>query len=362
MSTTASPPFVEYLDDYLHRRTRSGMPLTPGESVTLAVGLLRGCRRVEDRAHAANWALTARGCPVLVDDVEGEDAVGVTASALAQLAEMIDDEDRALIEGARDAVLTQPPLAWEEAERRLFAWAAPVPLVLGPLAPRVDDGGTPPPAIRRQPIFLSAVDADLATLVTAAMNDLREKWGIWRYRRAFAFAVVAAGVAVVLGLVLPTGATSPAPPTGSTASPSSSSGDPTPDATRPTSPHPSVRPTVLDPGRPTPLLTVETPAPSPAESSSAEEDIVDAAKELLTAYSACAGDIVCEQSLREGRADPGEAIPTDPAGARISLVDDFGGLSVVRVDGGGEPQYITLVRENDRWLVRAVRTGANQPS
>lgn len=362
MSTAVSPPFVEFLDDYLRRRTRSGLSLAPGESVTLAVGLLRGCRRAEDRAHGAAWALTARGCPVLIEDVDGEDAVGVTAAALAQLAEMIDDDDRALIERARDAVLTQPPRAWDEAERRLFAWAEPVPLVLGPLAPRVDDGDTPPPTLRRPPIFLSAVDADLATLVTSAMSHLRERWRSRRYPRALTVALVAAGVAVVLGLVLPTGATSPVAPTGSTASPSSSDRERTPDAARPATPRPSDRPTVLDPGRPTPLLTGETPAPSPAESSSAEGDIVGAARELLTAYSACAGETVCEQSLREGRADPGDAPPTDPAGARISLVDDFAGLAVVRLDSADASQYVTIVREKDRWLVRAVRTVADQPS
>jgi len=361
-SAAASSPFVEYLDDYLRRRTRSGLPLVPGEAVTLAVGLLRGCRRAEDRAHGAAWALTARGCPVLTDAVGGDDALGVTAATLSQLAEMVDDEGRALVERARETVLTQPPRAWEEAERRLFAWAEPVPLVLGPLSPRGDHDGTPPRSSPQPTSFLSGIDGEFATVATQAVSEIWEKWRSWRYARVISFALVAGSVAVVLGLVVPTAAHSPAPATESVPAASAPGHDRAQDATSPATQHPSDRPTVLDPGGPTPLLRVETPAPSPTGTAPAEDDIVDAATELLTAYTACGGEISCEQTLREARPDPGEPTPTDPAGARISLVDDFGGLAVVRLDGGEQPQYVTIVKEKDRWLVRAVRTVTNQPS
>jgi len=362
MTAAASPPIVEYLDDYLHRRRRSGVPLVPGEAVTLAVGLLRGCRRAEDRAQESAWALTARGCPVLIDEIDGDDALGVTAAALAHLAEMVDDEGGGLVARARDTVLTQPPRAWEEAERRLFAWAEPVPLVLGPLAPRVDDDDEAPRSSPQRQSVLPGIDGDLAAVVSGAVGDLRGKWRSWRHARAFSFGLVAAGVATVLGVALPTPAPAPAPSSEVRPSSSAPGGDRTPDATPPAVQDPSDRPTLLDPGGQTPLLTGESPAASPTGGSSGDGAIVDAARALLTAYAACAGEPSCEQNLREGRADPGEARPVDPADARISLVDDFGGLAVVRLERGDDQQYLTLVREKDRWLVRAVRTVADQPS
>lgn len=362
MTAPSTPPAVEHLDDYLRRRARSGLALSPGEIVTLAVGVLRGCRRAE-RSQAGFWALTAQGCPVLVGDTDGDDALAATAAVLTRLADMTDHAERPLIERARDAVLTQPPRAWEDAERRLFAWADPIPLVLGPLAPIVDtDTGPVEGQARAASGLLAVVDADLATLVAEAVRDLRKKLRRVGRARWITFSTVAVVTALVLGLVLPT--TSPASIPLGDASPSvsSSRGDRIPDAESPPTPIRSGHPMVLVPGRPTPLLSLETPTPTPSVTSAATEDIASAARDLLAAYAACDGEQECEQSLREGRPTGDEEPPMSPAVAAVGLVDDFGGLAVVRLDNGDRQQYVTIVRDEDRWLVRAVRAGADQPS
>ncbi|MDF2993866.1 MAG: 5-nucleotidase/2,3-cyclic phosphodiesterase [Microbacterium sp.] len=363
MNAAPALTVTERLDDYLRRRARSGLPLTPGETVTVAVGVLRGCHDAADRARGAAWGLTARGRPLLVDAPDGDDALGATAIVLAQLAPLTASDGRDLIERARDAILTQPPRIWEQWERRLFAWADPLPLVLGPLAPRDDSGSAEPTSAAQTSPFLALVDADLASMASEAIRGLVTGWRTWRHRRALVFGVVAAGVAVVLAMALPAGerGTASADDRGSkTPAPAAPS---TPSAS-PTAPHPGDR---TPPPSPESLAS-EAPAPD-AEAPGADtspapptDDVVAAAESLLTAWAACADDASCEQALREGRAEPGEAPPRDPREANVSLVDDFGGLAVVRLDDGAAPQYVTIVRAKDRWLIRAVRTVADQPS
>ncbi|MEV7768298.1 hypothetical protein [Microbacterium sp. NPDC086615] len=364
MIASAAPPVVERLDDYLHRRSRSGLPLSPGEVVTLAVGVLRGCHRAEDRSHRGFWALTARGCPTLLDEGEGEgdDVLAETARVLARLADMTDRDGRPLVERARDTVLTDPPRAWEEAERRLFAWADPVPLVLGPLAPIVaaDTGPVRAPAASASG-FLTTVDADVATMVAEAVRDVREKLRRVRHLRWITFGAVAVATALVLGLLLPSSAPASIPAGDPGPSATTWADEEIPDATPPATPTPSGHPTVLDLGGTTHLLDVQTRTPAPSETS-ADGEIVASARALLELYAACAGEPGCEQRLREGRAAGDDETPMNPAVADITLVDDFGGLAVFRLDAGDRRQYVTLVRDKDRWLVRAVRSGTDQPS
>lgn len=364
MTASAAPPVVERLDDYLHRRSRSGLPLSPGEVVTLAVGVLRGCQRAEDRSHRGFWALTARGCPTLVDESEGEgdDVLAETARILARLADLTDRDGRPLVERARETVLTHPPRAWEGAERRLFAWADPVPLVLGPLAPIAAVETGPREASAPSPSgLLAVVDADMATMVAEAVRDVREKLRRVRHLRWITFGTVAVATALVLGLLLPSSAPASIPTGDSGPSATAWANEEIPDATPPATPTPTGHPTVLELGGSTHLLDVQTRTPAPSETS-ADGEIVAAARALLESYAACAGEAGCEQRLREGRAAADDETPMDPAVADIALVDDFGGLAVVRLDDGGRRQYVTLVRDKDRWLVRAVRSGTDQPS
>lgn len=362
MTTASSPPLVEYLDDYLRRRRRSGLPLTPGEAVTLAVELVRGYRRAEENhAQGSAWALTARGCPVLVDEIDGDDPRGATTAALSQLAGMLDDDGRERVDGVRDALFPVPPPPGE-LERRLFAWADPMPLVLGPLSPRIDEADEASRAAAQPPPLLAAIDGDLAAAAMEAVREVRQRWSRWRHARAFSFALIAVGTVAVVGVAVPMTVPLTQPAAEATPSTITPSVARTPDAEPPATPLPSGRPTVLDPGGPTPLLSDPTPMPSVTETSSSGDTVVETARALLIAYATCAGDPTCEQNVREGRADPDETPPKNPADARISLVDDFGGLAVVRVDDGDESRYVTLVREKDRWLVRAVRTVADQPS
>jgi len=357
MDAPLATPAVERLGAYLRRRDRSGLALHPGEVVTLIVGVLRGCQDAEDRARGSVWGLTAHGCPVLREDPGGSDALEATASVLAQLAEMVPGEGGCHAARARDAVLTQPPRTWDDMERRLFAWAEPVPLVLGPLAPRDGPGPdeTERPRVAPSPLF-ALVDADLATWATEIVRELRARWGSSRRGKVITVAGAATVAALAAAAMLPS---SPQEDASVTATPSSVTMTSAPGVAATTAP-----PTPGD-LRPVPTPTDQAVGDEPAAldpPSSADDDIVTAATRLLTTYTACAGDTSCEQTLREGRADPDEAPPADPAHAHISLVDDFGGLAVVRLDDGASAQYVTLVREKDRWLVRAVRTVADQPS
>jgi len=364
MNAAPEPPIVERLDAYLSRRARSSLPLRPGEIVTVAVGVLRGCAGTPDRARGATWGLTAHGCPVLVQDPEGDDAPTATARVLSQMATMTVGEGHDLLERARDIVLTRPPRVWEQWERRLFTWAEPTPLVLGPLAPREEEspllsdrGSIAPPS------SLSAlVDADLAALVADIVRDATGRWRAWRHRRAATFGVVAAAVTVTVVVALSAGERQPAsadiPRTGVT----TPAFDPlaTPSAIDRS---PGERGDLIGPPT-TPGTLPSTSATWSPDSASASpnDDAVEAARTLLTSWASCSGDVSCQQSLREGSAGPQEASPGDPADAEITLVDDFGGLAVLRVDDGAVPQYLTIVRTEDRWLVRAVRTVADQPS
>ncbi|WZH36437.1 MAG: hypothetical protein PIR02_17010 [Microbacterium enclense] len=363
MNADPTPTVTERLDDYLRRRACSGLPLAPGETVTIAVGVLRGCHDAADRARGAAWGLTARGRPVLVDGPDGEDAVGATATVLAELAPLTASDGRDLIERARDAILTQPPRVWEQWERRLFAWAEPVPLVLGPLAPRDDPGSRETTSVAQTSPFLALVDDDLASMASEAIRRFVDGWRTWRHRRALVFGVVAAGVAVVLAMALPSGerGTASADDSGATTPTHTALSTPSvsPSASHPRDLTPPPSPESRAPEAPAPDAETPGAGTSPAPQA---DDVIAAAESLLTAWATCADDTSCEQTLREGRAEPGEAPPRDPREADISLVDDFGGLAVVRLDDGTAPQYVTIVRAKDRWLIRAVRTVADQPS
>ena len=115
---------------------------------------------------------------------------------------------------------------------------------------------------------------------------------------------------------------------------------------------------------PTPAPTAATVGPLP--DASAPADLVQVTTELLDARRECAGDAGC---LTRVMADPATSVPAGaidlPADQRaIVLLDDFGGVAVLRVDplGAGEDaQLVVIVRLNDEWLLRDVQDVAKQP-
>ncbi|WP_394685757.1 hypothetical protein [uncultured Microbacterium sp.] len=337
MSSSTASVLAEPLDAYLRRRARSTLPLTPGEAVTAAVGLLRGCRASTAAADGKTWWLTATGCPVAVDDPDGPDAVAATAETLAHLADIADDPPtREIVGRARESVLTRPPRDWEAVERRLFAHATPVPLVLGPLFPAADPVSDSPtrdqngPAIR----MLDLVDADLADATRQALEGVRGHWRRSRPLRVFTLGAGIATIAVLAFCLIPEDRGAQPPSTGQAVV------DPVPTST-------------------TPWLSDPPPVD---ERRPLSDDVEQIARTLFTELQGCHGDAACLSAYEENSAFPREPLAAGAATAEITVVDDFGGVTVVRVDENEATQYVTLVRQNERWLVRAVRTVADQPS
>lgn len=341
-----APTLVERLDDYLERRRRSGIPVSTGESVTLVVAVLRARLPA---SPGAGWWLTADGRPVLVEKSGTDAHAARTREVLDTLRELSDPSVRGLIEEVRDAVAPAPSISLTALEHRAFAVATPRPLVLGPLIP-VPDPEDPATARGAPASVWALVDADLRVAVVAAVREARERWRLRRSpdtppRRAVLAAVVGVTVivAVAVGVLIPSGSepsSTPAVGAAPTASASPPSGPATSDGTVPPAGG---------------LLA------GPADSEAAD-DPLDAVQTVLAAYAACGGDERCTSGLRESAPGEGEVAPADPSRGTVALIEDFGDLAVVRIDTEREHQFVTLVRSDDRWLVRAARAVTDQPS
>ncbi|MEV7875608.1 hypothetical protein [Microbacterium sp. NPDC089188] len=341
MSTSLSSTPVEPFIVYLRRRGASATALTPGEVVTAAVGLLRGCRSAAVRGGGAAWWLTAEGRPVVVEDHGAPDVVASTADGLRRLAVLVPDPTtRGLIDRAGEVVATRPPREWDAVERRLFAHADPAPLVLGPLTPVVieeraedrDDALTGGP--------LGLLDDDLFRTIRNGTAGLRERWASSpRFRAAVIGVGVLAVAAVVSSVFLPE-VREPAPVASST-----------PHVSRIAPPTMSITPR--------PSATSPWPADDRVPLS---DDIVEVARRVFGEISRCGDDPECRSAFDEGSTFTREPLLPDAEHADIALLEDFGGVAVVSVADADRAQYVTLVRHDDKWLVRAVETVADQPS
>lgn len=340
MSTSSALTPVEPFVDYLRRRSASATVLTPGEVVTAAVGLLRGCRAAA-RSTGAAWWLTAEGRPVVVEEHEAPDVVAATADGLRRLAALIPEPaTRDLVDRAGEAVATRPPREWDAVERRLFALAEPTPLVLGPLAPVVvDDPGEDHRADTAGGL-LGLIDGDLVGAIRQSAAGLREGWKTSPRLRAITVGVsVVAVVAAVASVLLP-GAGGPAPV---------ASASPAVSRIVPPSASVAPQPSAMSP-RP-----VDDRVPL-------SDDVTAIARRVFAEISLCEDDPTCRSAFDEGSAFSREPLLPDAEHADIALVEDFGGVAVVRVADTMTAQYVTLVRQKDRWLVRAVETVTDQPS
>jgi hypothetical protein len=365
MSSSAASVLVEPFDAYLRRRSRSATPFEAGEAVTAAVALLRGCRSATGRFAGTRWWLRADGCPVAEEEEGGPDAIAATAETLERLASITDDDaTRDMLTRARESVLTLPPREWDAVERRLFQHAHPIPLVLGPLTPVVEVESAPvrqakPGAASR---LLALVDADLADAVNEVVRDVRARWRSSPAVRLGTLGAAGAVIVVTGLLVWPThdesAASTPGPSVARAIGESPSGSDPSAFATDPAAQTASVAPTPIPPSAP-PDEAVSEPE-QPGEGSTATSgDLVGTARDLFAEISRCAGDAACMAAHEEDSGFPREPLL---AGADIQLIDDFGGVFVVRLGLDTATQYVTLVSQRDRWLVRAVRTVADQPS
>lgn len=319
---------------YLDRRRRSALVLTAGEAATLAIGVLRGCGAAPSRAARAQWHLTAEGRPVLVDDPDGDDLLSATVAVLDQLARLVHADVQPGFIRLRDGVLTAPPRTWDALEARLLAVVEPQPVVLGPLTPVRTDA---PQAPGQRP-----TDADATTL----LDGVRAAMGQRRMQR---IAVVCGTVATAVAVV---GFTVTTPQSDSASSTSATS--PAPTAVQSSPPASDATPSLS----PSPAPGAESPAPP---SPSSEPDVRVAASTVLQSLADCT-DEACASSFREHPSNAIEPAPLDPRESELDVIDDFGGLAVVRLTRSDRRQYVTLIREKDRWLVRSVEDVADQPS
>ncbi|KAA9110506.1 hypothetical protein [Microbacterium rhizomatis] len=367
----ALPICRERVETFLARRGRGRDALEEGETVTLAVSLLRGAAEAarvwRDDAAVGEWWLTDAGCPVLVTDITGS----TTSEILDSLAASVDDWlARAVADAAtaaRDPRILLRDI--EECESALFAIAAPSPLATRALAPmyareaaRVRESTEPERAAapRWADVLARHVDAEFTELVSdAAMRVWRRlrRPRTTRRRRPWLLAASLAASITVIGLVWPSGE-----------GPATAESSPVPTTMT------SAPPDVSETAQGTPELgdraaggesTGEMTAQTPGEGGDTI-DWVTAASGLLTRRAACAGQLSCLADVIE---DPARTFPAgvaDKQGAdiRITLLDEFGGAAVLRLEDAADPQaspqLVVVVRARERLLLRDIHAVAEK--
>lgn len=340
------------LDDFLTRRTARRVLLTDGEMVTLVVSITRGLREAQTiGAGHGQWWLTDAGRPVLATD-----------AAEASIAASTDDVLRRLL-AASDSPPTWSWLdGWPTTERELLQIEARAfeITVARSLADAPSSIVTPWPLDDREhraaatgavleesaPTILERMgrhlDADVADLFSTSLM------GVWRrLRRPHAASrrrVAALGLAVGLA-VLSVGLLWPDDGMGSPASTRRETDDPS-IATSP----------VREPSGSS-ALPRET---GDSDSSQQPTDIAATVSELLTRRSACDGDTVClsEVMVRPASEFAHGVIDAASVDRRATLVDDYGGVAVVRIDPvadtGEQPLLVVVQHADERWLLRDV--------
>ncbi|WP_127474980.1 hypothetical protein [Microbacterium sulfonylureivorans] len=351
----ALPVCAERVGDLLARRARTA-PLAAGEAVTLGVSVLRGSAQLIGSADATGeWWLTEDGRPLAATDASDRSLLDSAGELLAELARA--SADPHAWADAMAAITAERPSAAdiERAEHRLFELADPVPLltVLPGARPARDAvavgrGGDETSPARPRPAIWEAiarhVDADIADLVSRTTTALWRRARAQRTASRTPWLVGAAAAAAVLciGLLWPSGETEVA-----SASGAGTEGSATPTA-----------------GAPTPA---STPAPSPtAAAGSPPADLEAVTGDLLDRRRTCAEDDGCLAAVVQ---DPSVSFgpgPVDllPDERAIVLLDDFGGVAVLRVDavaGDQRSQLVVIALSDDEWLLRDVHDVAQQP-
>ncbi len=347
---------------------RAGDPLSGGEAVTIAVSVLRGLRQARSAwgsagAITGDWWLTDSGCPLVVRG----DGGGIDEGALALLETTARACSDAVVASAVRRVpelitTPQPPDRLDAAERALFEVSAPRPLRTTTSTAAVFDDLRPqgarrllladdPPLIAAPGGSRTRIDR-VAGLVGRAAERLRaltpvERGGrsdrparerrsspadpsghAGRSRRGLVMIAGAAAMAVVtIGLLWPSserpqsvaGAASPEVST----SPSTSGvGD---DA-------PAGKATIAAPDVTTP------PASDPVEIA---DGLLKRVADCRAADDECA-DVVADRAVLQRVPEPGP----------LALVDDYGGIAVLRAERSGGDVLVVIEQRDDRWRVR----------
>lgn len=358
------PVCIERLTDFLDRR--GGLDLSAGEGVTLAVSLLRGAAELSSAADAAGaWWLTEAGRPVFATDTRGAGHREATADLLRRIAREVPVLEEALIDAAAALDEGRRGRALERAEAALFAVAEPTALAtttFGPRRARHRPVGASDEVTEESPSPRAAWPFDLSRHLDAEWADVvsRATTGVWRAlrspregrRRPWLLAGGLACAILVGGLVWPSG-----PPGTATAETSAAA----PSVTAVPSATPGASAAIEDSGGGEGTEAAPGAAGAddvPAVENQASGDLVSVASALLTARTACAGEPTCLADVVE---IPGSGFPPGVADLAqpertVSLLDEFGGAAVLRIDpvGGGAPQLMVVVQIDGRWLLRDV--------
>lgn len=332
----------------LHEAVARRAPLTPGETVTVAVSLMRGAVEADDLgATRGEWWVTDAGRPVLA--LTGESPWRpATARLIALLGGDQGMDAATALERCGDAI-TDPRVLARDAGRcedALFALAEPAALGTRLTPVRVRDLARPaepvdePPPPRWAELVARWVDAGLADRVRTALRrrmPVEQTPGTVRATRRRAPWLLGAGLAgliVTVGVLWPEAAT-----TGDVPVPR-------------TTPHEAATPAGA--GRPSGQHTGAAPSPA--------GDVGRLLEDLARCIAAPCG-------TADPREDPRRPLPAGIASApdverRVSVLDEYGGVAVLRVegaDGDVPPQIVVIVRDDEKWLVRDVYDVADQP-
>ncbi|MEU4015672.1 hypothetical protein AB0E56_10435 [Microbacterium sp. NPDC028030] len=407
------PWCTERVSAFVVRRTAADAPLTPGESTTLVISMLRGLDEIGvgvEGVRGGEWWLTDGGRPVFVFGT-GTDARAGAEEIVARLAEHSFDKVmvRALgvVERALQSSAGQPRVPrklLEAGELELLNVAAPQPLDLGRRAPeaptevahalRPREQTSPRAELRRRSGTGAttgslgrgalALQAGVGAVVARAEELFRFAWRSrrasqkagtgpadmrrGRRRRSMIIAGTAAAAVLVGGLLWPTGGAEGAPSDAShraAADTRSGAAD--------TAGHPDgARADQSDAGAGTSedSAVATLPVASPTDPS---PEIAAAA--LLETIAGCRAreDETCADGVAAGAqgvvAALGAAADAAPG---IELVDEYGDVAVVRlvVDPSAEGNadadtagrlMVVLIRAEEKWLVRDVYDVADQP-
>ncbi|MCW3494587.1 hypothetical protein [Microbacterium sp. SSM24] len=374
------PVCPETLEGFIMRRQASAAPLTGGEAVTIGVSLLRGSVDLLGRdAVAGQWWLTDAGRPVFATDAAPSLFRDDTLAVLGALARAVPHPSAWA--GAADAVSAPRPSAAEldRAEVELFTIADPVALDLTTSALR---SGILP-AVRNDPVgsqereprralwesLARHIDADLADVVSRATTSVwRRARGARRERRRAPLLVGAGIAAAVLcvGLMWPEGEGSVATAEGAGSAGTTPVAQPTVASTA------SGTEVVPGPGSQSDSVgaapdsgTGSGSGSDPSAGSGTDEDLEAGTSALLERLDRCGddGDCIAELAMdgSAGRLQPAAA----PAERRkLVLLDDFGGMAVLRVDDSAEKvpaQLVVIALEDGEWLLRDIQDAAQQP-
>jgi hypothetical protein len=369
------PVCAERVTVFLRRRDAAGTPLGSGEQVTLAVSVLRGLAAL--RRHRAapagdgEWWLTDTGRPVLATETGGDAVEESTmllhqmrssASTRGALARALDDAVAAVSDPhalARDLEVLEEAL-FDAAPASALGVDALMPQRARRLSavpePEIEEAA-PVRRARWADLIATHVDGDIADATSQAVNRVWKRLRRTRpegsRRRPWLLAGGLAASVLSIGLLWPTGggpatadpAPSPAP------APSEAAAMDSPDTT------------AASGG--TDQTAADEAAPAARSAPSADQDWATAAAQVLALRRGCGADAACLADVVEDPSRPLPAGVIDRAAAeqRISLLDEFGAVAVLRVDpldGVGASQLVVLARTDENCLLRDVHDVAEQ--